>query len=202
MSRSSRGVGMTGLRQAFDEVRFGVARTLNLRESLPTAAQAPARADAWLRQQQVDRAPEVLIITGRGNQSAGGHAVVREAVIRTLHALLRAGVVAGHEEHTPGSLVVTLAPFRNRGARPDAAPAEPPPPPTPPSLESLDPETRTLLRNLAERVLEGLGVQDPASFLPDEMLQQFGTIARGVPAGPDRERRLREAVRFAMDQYE
>src|SRR4051794_3816358 len=109
MRRPDRGEGLKGLRQAFDEVRFGAQRTLNLRDTLPTAADAVARTEAWLRQQQVERAEEVLIITGRGNQSEGGVSVVRDAVIRLLLVLKRRGVVRGHDEHTPGSFVVTLA---------------------------------------------------------------------------------------------
>jgi len=204
MRRSDKNVGLKGLRQAFDEVRFGVQKTLNLRESLPTAASATARTEAWLRQQQVDRANEVLIITGRGNNSDEGVSVVREAVIRLLHTLKRRGVVKGHEEHTPGSFVVSLAdvsalwesPARNRG-RGVAAPA-----PTPPSLDELDAETRIMLRNLAERALEGLGVKDTAAFLQGEMLKQFGAIAATLGDVPRRDERLREAVRVALDQYE
>src|SRR3954463_16298455 len=108
MRRSGRPNGLKGLRQAFDEVRFGAPRTLNLRETLPTAAAATTRTEAWLRQQQIDRADEVLIITGRGNRSYAGVSVVREAVIRLLHTLKRRGVVKGHDEHSPGSFVVTL----------------------------------------------------------------------------------------------
>jgi len=204
MGRSGRGDGLKGLRQAFDEVRFGTHRTLNLRETLPTGDAATARTDAWLRQQQVDRAGEVLIITGRGNGSADGVPVVREAVIRLLHVLKRRGVVQAHEEHTPGSFIVTLAdvtalwesPRRNRGR----GVAEPPT--TPPSLDDLDAETRILLRNLAERALEGLGIKDTAAFLQGEMLKQFGAIAASVGDAPGRERRLRAAVRVALDQYE
>ena len=204
MRRSDKNVGLKGLRQAFDEVRFGAQKTLNLRESLPTAASATARTEAWLRQQQVDRANEVLIITGRGNNSDEGVSVVREAVIRLLHTLKRRGVVKGHEEHTPGSFVVSLAdvsalwesPARNRG-RGVAAPA-----PTPPSLDELDAETRIMLRNLAERALEGLGVKDTAAFLQGEMLKQFGAIAATLGDVPRLDERLREAVRVALDQYE
>jgi len=203
MRRPGRSVGLNGLRQAFDEARFGAARTLNLRESLPTAADAATRAEAWLRQQQVDRAGEVLIITGRGNQSHGGVSAVREAVIRLLHTLKRRGVVAGHQEHTPGSLVVTLAPvsalWESPGRTRDRGPA---PPPTPPSLKDLDEEARILLRNLAERVLEGLGVKDTAAFLEGEMLKQFGTIAATVGEGPNREQRLKLAIRAAMEEHE
>lgn len=197
-------VGLQGLRQAFDEVRFGPSRTLNVRDSLPAADAAAERVEAWLRQHQVDRSEEVLIITGRGNNSPGGISLVREAVIRQLHALKRRGVVAGHEEHTAGSFVVRLAPVsalwespkRNRG-RGVAAP-----PRTPPSLDSLDDETRQLLRNLAERALEGLGIKDTATFLEGEMLKQFGAIAATIGEAPKREERLKAAIRLAMDQYE
>jgi len=204
MRRPAKPVGLKGLRQAFDEVRFGAQRTLNLRETLPSAAAATARTEAWLRQQQVDRAGEVLVITGRGNRSEEGFSVVREAVIRLLHTLKRRGVVKSHEEHTAGSFVVSLAdvsalwesPARNRG-RGVAAP-----PPTPPSLDDLDPDTRIMLRNLAERALEGLGVKDTAAFLQGEMLKQFGAIAASIGDAPGRETRLRDAIRIALDQYE
>lgn len=204
MPRSNDRVGLKGLRQAFDEVRFGASRTLNLRESLPTPDVASKRAEAWLRQQQMERAGEVLIITGRGNQSEGGVSVVREAVIRLLHVLRRRGVVSGHEEHTPGSFVVTMAPVsalwdspKRNGGRGVA-----PPPRTPPSLDDLDDETRTNLRNLAERALEGLGIKDTQDFIQGEMLKQFGAIAASVGDAPDREGRLRAAVRAALDQHE
>ena len=204
MSRSNRRVGLQGLRQAFDEARFGASRTLNLRESLPTADAATTRAEAWLRQQQIDRAEEVLIITGRGNQSEGGVSVVREAVIRLFHVLKRRGVVKEHEEHTAGSFVVTLAPVsalweapKRNGGRGVA-----PPPSTPPSLDELDEATRRDLRNLAERALEGLGIKETQDFLQGEMLKQFGAIAASVGDAPGREQRLRAAVRAALDQYE
>ena len=87
MRRPDRPTGLKGLRQAFDEVRFGAQRTLNLRDTLPTAAAAVSRTEAWLRQQQIERAGEALIITGRGNQSHDGISVVREAVIRLLFVL-------------------------------------------------------------------------------------------------------------------
>jgi hypothetical protein len=204
MNRPSRRVGLKGLRQAFDEVRFGAQRTLNLRESLPTPEDAAARTEAWLRQRQVDRAEEVLIITGRGNQSEGGLSVVRDAIVRLLHVLKRRGVITGHEEHTPGSFVVTPAPLsalwesprRNRCRGVAPAPA------TPPSLDDLDEDTRAMLRNLAERALEGLGLKDTAPFLQGEMLRQFGAIAATVGDAPGREDRLRAAIRAALDQHE
>ena len=199
---------MKGLRQAFDEVALRRFKNAEFaRGSLPTANDAVARTESWLRQQQVDRAEEVLIVTGRGNSSAGGVSVVRrEAVLRQLHVLKRRGVVASHEEHTPGSFVVTLAPVsalwesprRNQGR------GVAPPPPTPPSLEELDAESRVMLRNLAERALEGLGVKDTATFLQGEMLKQFGAIAASIAQSPseDRDEQLRAALRAALDQHE
>jgi len=204
MKRSSKSVGLKGLQQAFDEVRFGASRTLNLRESLPTRSEAVTRAEAWLRQQQVHEPGEVLIITGRGNGSHDGVSVVREAVIQLLHLLKRRGVVSSHEEHTPGSMVVQLAPVRElwdspkrrRDSKPQSLP------PAPPSLETLDVETRQLLRNLAERSLDALGIRDRDPFLQGEMLKQFGALAASVAEGPDREARLRHALRVALEQSE
>jgi hypothetical protein len=204
MNPPNRNVGLKGLQQAFDEVRFGDRRTLNLRESLPTPQDAVVRTEAWLRQQQVDRTDEVLIITGRGNQSEGGVSVVRDSVLRLLHVLKRRGVIAGHQEHTPGSFVVELAPVAalwesplRKGGRGVA-----PPPKTPPSLNELDEDSRIMLRNLAERALEGLGVKDTAEFLQGEMLRQFGAIAGTVGNEPGRDQRLRTALRAALDQHE
>ena len=74
--------------------------------------------------------------------------------------------------------------------------------PTPASLDDLDPEARLMLRNLAERALEGLGVKDTAAFLQGEMLKQFGAIAATIGDAPGREDRLRSAIRVALDQYE
>jgi hypothetical protein len=204
MSRPDRRVGLVGLRQAFDEVRFGASRTLNLRATLPTVDAAIVRTEAWLRQQQVERAGEVLIITGRGNNSDGGVSVVRVGVTRLLQALKRKGVVSGHVEHTAGSFVVELAPVsalwesprRNNGRGVVEAV------PSPPSLDDLDADTRKTLRDLAERALEGLGIKDTATFLQGEMLKQFGAIAATVGNAPGREERLRTAIRVAIDQYE
>lgn len=206
MTRKREGVGLGNLWLAFDEARFK-GRTLNLRESLPTVAEASRRAESWLREKQVAAVGEVLIVTGRGNNSEGGVSPVREAVIRLLHLLRRRGVVSAHAEHTPGSFIVELAPLQALVDAPkrsrDTAPS--PKAAAPQSLELLDEETRTLLRNLAERILESLGVQDKDPFMQGEMLRQFGLLAAGLPAdvpGADRERALKEAIRRVLDQYE
>jgi hypothetical protein len=202
-----RTVPLTDLWKAFDEARFGAERTLNLRASLPTPDEATRRADAWLRQQQIAQHGDVLVITGRGNASPDGVSVVREAIVRLLHSLKRKGVVASHEEHTAGSFVVELAPVHALLEAPrrqrDARRREPP---TlvrePPSLDALHPQTRELLRDLAARALDHLGVHDRTPFLEGEMLRQFSVLAKSVPAGADRERWLREAIRRAMEEYD
>lgn len=198
--------GLAGLRHAFDEVRFGAARTLNLRTSLPTASEAAQRVDRWLREQQVQGADEVLVITGRGNNSEGGVAVVREASIRTFHELTRKAVIAGFAEHTPGSFVVTLAPvtamLEARTRR--AGPAPLPPPPAPPTLAALDAGTRTQLRLLAERSLDALGMRERGPFVETEMLRLFGELGAHLGEGTaaDRETRLRDAIAAAMADYD
>lgn len=196
--------GFAGLQHAFDEVRFGAARTLNLRGTLPTGSEAAARLERWLRQHQVQQSGEVLVITGRGSNSDGGVAVVREASLRVFHELRRKGVVDGFAEHTPGSFVVTLAPMKAlleaAGRRREQTP--PPKPVTPPTLDALADETRHLLRALAERSLDALGVRDRVPFVESEMLRLFGSLASTVPPGPDRERRLRTAIRSAMSEYD
>jgi len=210
MARSRRGSPLPGLRQAFDEARFGSGRTLNLRDTLPTPAEAVARTEAWLRQQQVqltsrEGEAEVLIITGRGNNSIGGVSVVRSAVEGLIHRLKQRGVVARHGEHTPGSFVVVLAPVNALWNSPSSAPTSPDrtSPPDPPSLEALDGETRMLLRQLAERSLELLGVRgDRDRFIDAEMVRQFTALAATLAAVHQREDRLKEAVRRALEQYD
>jgi hypothetical protein len=210
MGRSRRGSSLSSLRQAFEEARFGAGRTLNLRDSLPTAAEAVARAEAWMRQQQFqlsarDDVTEVLIITGRGNNSVGGVSVVRSSIEGLLHRLKQRGVVTAHREHTPGSFVVTLAPvhalfdkpIRGGGAAPE------PPATDPPSLDALDRETRMLLRQLAERSLEQLGVRGERDrFIEGEMVRQFNVLATSLAADGGREALLRAAIRRALDEYE
>jgi hypothetical protein len=204
MAEPRRKRGLAGLQQAFDEVRFGTARTLNLRTSLPTASEAAARVERWLRQHQVHQSGEVLVITGRGNNSQDGISVVREGSIRVFHELRRKGVVQGFAEHTPGSFVVTLAPvkamFEAASRRREQTPL--PPPASPPTLAALSDETRQMLRTLAERSLDALGVRDRTPFMESEMLKLFGSLATTVPQGPDRERRLRNAIRAAMNEYD
>jgi hypothetical protein len=188
------------LKHALDEARFGSERTLNLRASLPTPQDAVRRAEAWLRERQVAGVAEVLIITGRGNSSDDGHSVVRESVAKLLRSLRRQGVVDGSAQHTAGSFVVALAPTRRLWEAPRRK-KEPRRPAAPTALApGLDPATEQLLRELATRSLHALGVHDTTAFLDREMATQFAAILRGVPDGPERDARLRDAVRRALDE--
>lgn len=192
------------LARAMDEARFGPSRTLDLRSQLPTVAQAVARAESWLRERQMARAGEVLVITGRGNSSDGGVSPVRTAVGRLLTQLRRRGVVLSIQEHTPGSYAVRLAPV---AALLDAArrkrELEPRPRRDPAALGGLEPETRALLRTLAERSLQLLGGgQLEGRFVSDEMVRQFAVLAPGIPDGPERDVRFRNAIQVALMELE
>lgn len=195
-----------GLGQAFDEIRFGPARTLNLRASRPTAVEATRRAEPWLRERQMAKAGEVLVITGRGAGSEGGIAVVREAMLRLFTQLRKTGVLREWVEHTPGSFIVTLAPVTalfeaGRRSRRESGPI--PVVVEPGALRGLEPPTLLLLRQLADRALELLGVQaPPPAMIEDEMLRQFAALGSGVPEGPGREARLRAAMQAAMDEFD
>jgi hypothetical protein len=113
-------------------------------------------------------------------------------------------VIADFAEHTAGSFVVTLAPMSAMlGAakrRREQAPG--PPPAEPPTLAALKPETREVLRVLAERSLDTLGVKDRGPFVQGEMLRLFGVLGASVREGPDRERRLRQAIAAAMNDFD
>jgi hypothetical protein len=197
-------VSLHSVWKALDEAEFGTKNILNLRESLPSAADARFRAEAWLRERQVSRVSEVLLITGRGNQSPGGISVVRSAILALLPALRRRGVVTDWREHTPGSFVVKLgsisslldAPKRKRDRALVAPPADPR------SLAELESSTLSLLRRLAVRSLESLGVQRPEKFVEAEMLTKFNALAAGIVPGVEGEARLREAISAALDQLD
>jgi len=197
-------VSLHSVWKAFDEAEFGPKNILNLRESLPTAADARFRAEAWLRERQVSRANEVLLITGRGNQSPGGVTAVRAAIVALLPALRRRGVVIEWREHTPGSFVVKLgsisslldAPRRKRDRALVAKAADPR------ALAELESSTLSLLRRLAVRSLESLGVRKPEKFVDTEMLSKFNSLAGGVAPGVEGEARLREAISAALDQLD
>ena len=186
---------------ALDELRFGSQRTLNLRESLPSALEATRRVESWLREHQVKGSKEVLVITGRGNQSVGGIAVLRGAVEKLLFSLRRRGIVAAHHNHNPGAFVVELAPLRALVDAP-ARRREKPVASTHTELHGLSRDTVLLLRDLAERSLDALGVAHAEPRIADEMGRHLRAILPGLSAGGDMEERLRAALRSAVAEYD
>lgn len=206
MSRRSRaptGTGVPGPLRAMDEASFGPARTLNLRASLPTAAEGVLRAEAWLRERQMAQAGPVLVITGRGKSSDGGVAVLKPAIEKLLFSLRRRNVVAEWAEHTEGSFVVSLAPVSALFAAPRRNRQELAPRPVPGSLAGLSSETLELLREVSLRSLSELGMPTPArGFLEDEMLAVFSKISRALPPSADREGALRLALSHALIELE
>ncbi|MGK2962670.1 MAG: hypothetical protein ACSLFK_11065 [Gemmatimonadaceae bacterium] len=193
---------LKALWQAMDEAVFGQERTLNLRESLPSAAAARSRAEVWLRGRQVTRTEEVLIITGRGNQSAGGVGVIREEILGMMPALRRKGIVESWREHSPGSLIVKLAPLSTLlGAgkrRRDASDTRLPPDSG--ALAGLEAETRELLKQLALRNLDALGIDASEQFIKTEMVKSFSTLLASIPESTGREERLRVAILRAIEE--
>ena len=196
------------LQHALDELRFGRTGTLNLRTSLPTAAEAARRTESWLRMKQAEGAREVLIITGRGNQSYARTPVVREAVRRLLNLLSTRGVVAEHSEHSPGSFAVRLAPLNASIARRGTAIGDSvAPTPAPPTLDGLSADTRDQLRVLAAGTLQTLGIRDPSpEFIRDEMVRQCAQLAISIPAtattADERERSLQVLIAHAIERLD
>ncbi|GMV08486.1 MAG TPA: Smr/MutS family protein [Gemmatimonadaceae bacterium] len=196
------------VKAAFDQARFGATRILNVRDPLLSGAEAVRRADGWIRAKQVERAEEVLVITGRGAGSPGQEPVVREAVRKLLGRLRRQGVVAEFREHTPGSFAVRLAslramfeaPPRTRdggASRPSRRAAR-----TPATLPGLEPETLALLRRLAIHSLDSLGIAAPdEAFIGNEMARKFSLLARAAGGQPS-EDMLRTALHHALLEYE
>lgn len=216
---------MTSLDRAFDELRFGPRRTLNLRARQPTAAEATAHCEQWLRQQQVDGAHEVLVITGRGLGSVDGVSPVRAAVAALFPSLRRRNVIREFREHTAGSFAVTLAPVhalfeaprrrreRNTPRRFPAVGANGLPrrndvqsagaTPAVAELAALEPDTRALLAELARQQLQQLGVQDATeAMVQSEMLHQFTALSPALGNTADAEARLQQAVLRAIEELD
>jgi len=185
----------------WDELHFGSDRILNLREGHPSGPAAVRRADGWLREQQIAGAGEVLVITGRGSHSVDGIAIIRPAIGKLLSDLKRQGVVASYREHNPGAFAVQLAPLRamleapnrRRGTK-RSRPAV--------TITGLSQEANDLLRQLAERSLEALGVQVSEQRTLDEMHRHLGAIAASLGSGGDVDARLCAAISSAIADYD
>lgn len=190
------------IQRAFDEIRFGPSRTLNLRESLPTGEEARDRADRWIRARQVERAGELLIITGRGKGSADGVAVVRKSILALFPSLRRRNVIIKWEEHTAGSFVVTLAPMSALFDAPPRRRESPAAASVPDSLAALSPETLSMLRDLAAGSLLLLGVRDSGRFIESEMTAKFCTLTAALSGAEDPETELRAAIQHALAELD
>ena len=192
--------------RAFDELRFGAARTLNLRDSLPTVAQAETRVESWLRLHQADGGGEVLIITGRGLGSLDGVGRVRAGVLRRCTQLKRLNVVVSLSEYGPGAFVVTVATLRALVEPPRLRTGRKTPmlPGDPNELVALPATLRALLRQVAVLTVQRLGVRDPSdAMIADEMLTQFGALSPGAVSSPDPEAALhRAAERLLQELHE
>jgi hypothetical protein len=186
------------IERAFDELRFGASRTLNLRDGLPTVAQAETRVEAWLRLQQAEGGGEVLVITGRGLGSIDGVGKVREAVLRRCTQLKRLNVVVSLREHGPGAVVITVASLRALVSAPRLRTGRKAPAPVadPGELTALPDDLRALLRELAQLTIQRLGVRDPnQEMVADEMRSQFAALAAGVAGSNDPELALRRVAK-------
>lgn len=193
---------LTALWRALDEAAFGSERTLNLRELLPSAAGARTRTEVWLRARQVTKPEEVLIITGRGNQSAGGIGVIRREILAMMPGLRRRGIVESWREQSPGSLIVKLAPTsslfsapKRRRSKENSEEGR-----TDRVLEGLDQTTSTMLRHLALRNLDALGINHDDEFVQQEMEQIFSTLTSALPPGARTEEALRSSIQNALDE--
>mgnify|MGYP001555843349 FL=1 len=194
---------LTALWHALDEASFGPERTLNLRELLPSAAEARSRTEVWLRARQVTKTEDVLIITGRGNQSIGGIGLIRQEILAMMPSLRRRGIVESWREHSPGSIVVKLAPVNSLLSAPrrhrdadagirrnvDVK-----------SFAGLSPDTLHLLRQLAAQNLESLGIEANDNFIVEEMARTFSTFVTSMPDGAKGEDALVTCIRKGLDE--
>jgi hypothetical protein len=189
--------------RVFDELRFGAARTLNLRDGLPTVAQAETRVESWLRLQQAEGGGEVLIITGRGLGSLDGVGRVREAVHRRCTQLKRLNVVTQVSEYGPGAFVVTVATLRALVEPPRLRTGRKTPTPVadPGELAALPESLRAVLRELAILSVHRLGVREPSeAMIADEMRTQFGALSPSAVSAPDPAAALHRAAERLLQE--
>ncbi len=191
------------IERVFDQLRFGAARTLNLRDGLPTVAQAEVRVESWLRLQQAEGGGEVLIITGRGLGSLDGVGRVRQAVQRRCTQLRRLNVVAEVREYGPGAFVVTVQTLRALVEPPRLRTGRKTPTlvPDPGELAALPAELRAVLRELSVLAVQRLGVREPSdAMIADEMRTQFGALSPSAVSAPDPAAALQRAAERLLQE--
>ena len=119
-----------------------------------------------------------------------------------LPSLKRRGIVESWREHTPGSIVIQLAPMSAlleapRRRRGNASPEK-----TTESIElaGLKPETLALLRQIASQNLMTLGITESPLFIEQEMQRTFSKLIRALPADGNREEALQQVVRKLISE--
>jgi hypothetical protein len=122
-----------------------------------------------------------------------------------LHSLRRQGVILDVRVRAPGSFVVRAAPMRALLEAPTrrdrrVRSSQPVPEQT---ASAVSPATRGLLRHLALRVIDSLGIRDPgAETIEAEMARQLSVLRRGTTSGQPADPVLRRAVERAIREYE
>jgi hypothetical protein len=120
-----------------------------------------------------------------------------------LPSLRRRGIVDSWKEHSPGSIVVQVAPMSALLEAPRRRRNNEPPEiasPDAPALAGLQPSTLSLLKQLAMQNLELLGVVNSGPYLKGEMQRTFSALMPAIPQAGDREQGLREAILRAIDE--
>ncbi len=194
---------MIPIERVFDQLRFGASRTLNLRDGLPTVAQAETRVESWLRLQQAEGGGEVLVITGRGLGSLDGVGRVRDAVQRRCTQLKRLNVVTDVREYGPGAFVVTVATLRALVEPPRMRTGRKTPTqvPDPNELAALPAELRAVLRELSILSVQRVGVREPTdAMIADEMRTQFGALSPSAVSAPDPAAALQRAAERLLQE--
>jgi len=110
--------------------------------------------------------------------------------------------VASHNEHNPGAFRVQLAPLRELIDAPARRRERREPARPPIEIRGLSRETVGLLRELAARSLEALGVSVDDNRIDDEMHRHLRAMVPPLPAGPEMEEQLRDALRSAIAEYD
>jgi hypothetical protein len=117
-------------------------------------------------------------------------------------SLRRRGIVESWREHSPGSIVVKLAPtsslFSAPKRRRDSSPEKKVG--IEQSISGLEQETITLLRQLALSNLDALGVENAEPFVRAEMARSFSILSGAIPEGERTEAALRSSIRKAIEE--